>query len=137
MRARLRADGRMRDAALVCVLAYAGLRPGEALALEWQNVGDRRILVEGAVSLGAVKDTKTRQTRSVRLLAPLATELAEWRLACGRPDAKTLVFPGRGGRPWADHDWRNGANASMRRLRPRFISMDPGPTTFGTRSARC
>jgi integrase len=107
MRARLRADGRMRDATLVCVLAYAGLRPGEALALEWQNVGDRRILVEGAVSLGAVKETKTRQTRSVRLLAPLATELAEWRLACGRPDAKTLVFPGREGRPWADHDWRN------------------------------
>ena len=107
MRARLRADGRLRDATLVCVFAYAGLRPGEALALEWQNVGDRRIVVEGAVSLGSVKDTKTRQTRSVRLLAPLATDLAEWRLACGRPDGTTLVFPGREGRPWANHDWRN------------------------------
>ena len=43
----------------------------------------------------------------MRLLAPLATDLAEWRLARGRPDGATLVFPGREGRPWADHDWRN------------------------------
>jgi integrase len=107
MRARLRANGRLRDATLVCVLAYAGLRPGEALALEWQHIGERTILIEGAVALGNVKETKTRQTRSVRLLAPLATDIAEWRLACGRPDGSTLVFPGREERPWADHDWRN------------------------------
>jgi integrase len=107
MRARLRANARLRDATLVCVLAYAGLRPGEALALEWQHIGERTILIEGAVALGSVKETKTRQTRSVRLLAPLATDIAEWRLACGRPDGSTLVFPGREGQPWADHDWRN------------------------------
>jgi integrase len=107
MRARLRANGRLRDATLVCVLAYAGLRPGEALALEWQHIGERTILNEGAVALGNVKETKTRQTRSVRLVAPLATDVAEWRLACGRPDGSTFVFPGLEGRPWADHDWRN------------------------------
>ena len=92
---------------LVCVLAYAGLRPGEALALEWRHIGERTILVEGAVALGAVKETKTRQTRSVRLLAPLASDLAEWRLASGRPDERTLVFPGAEGQPWFDHAWRN------------------------------
>jgi integrase len=107
MRARLRASGRLQDATLVCILAYAGLRPGEALALEWQHIGERTILIEGAVALGSVKETKTRQTRSVRLLAPLATDIAEWRLARGRPDGSTLVFPGREGRHWADHDWRN------------------------------
>jgi integrase len=107
MRARLREKGRLRDATLVCVLAYAGLRPGEALALEWQHIGERTILIEAAVALGNVKEAKTRQTRSVRLLAPLATDLAEWRLACGRPDGETRVFPGHDGRPWADHDWRN------------------------------
>ena len=79
----------------------------EALALEWQHIGERTILIEGAVALGNVKETKTRQTPSVRLLAPLATDVAEWRLACGRPDGSTLVFPGLEGRPWADHDWRN------------------------------
>lgn len=107
MRAELRARGRLRDATLVCLLAYAGLRPGEALALEWRHLRERTILVEAAVALGSVSETKTRQTRTVQLLPPLASDLAEWRLACGRPDDRTRIFPGRDGAPWADHDWRN------------------------------
>lgn len=107
MRAELRAQNRMRDATLVCVLAYAGLRPGEALALEWRHIRDRTILVEQALALGEVKETKTGQTRTVRLLAPIATDLTEWRLASGRPDPKSLVFPGKGGKPWTDTTYRN------------------------------
>ena len=41
-----------QDATLVSVLAYAGLRPGEALALTWGDVGERTILVERSVALG-------------------------------------------------------------------------------------
>lgn len=107
MRERLRAQNRMRDATLVCVLAYAGLRPGEALALEWRHVRERTILVEQAVALGEVKETKTGQTRTVRLLAPLATDVAEWRLASGRPGPKSLVFPGPRGMSWTDTAYRN------------------------------
>jgi integrase len=107
MRATLRAQMRMRDATLVCVLAYAGLRPGEALALEWRQIRERTILVEQALALGEVKETKTGQTRTVRLLAPLATDLGEWRLACGRPDSSWLVFPGWNGEPWGDTAYRN------------------------------
>ena len=36
----------VRDATLVSVLAYAGLRPGEALALTWAHVRERTLLVE-------------------------------------------------------------------------------------------
>jgi integrase len=43
----------------------------------------------------------------VRLLAPLAADLAEWRLACGRPDDDALVFPRKDGRVWTEEDWRN------------------------------
>lgn len=107
VRVDLRARRRLRDATLVCVLAYAGLRPGEALALEWRHVRERTILVERAVSLGDVKATKTGQTRTVRLLIPLAVDLAEWRLACGMPDAGSLVFPGWNGEPWRDTSYRN------------------------------
>ncbi len=66
-------------------LAYAGLRPGEALALTWGDLGKQTIRVDKAVSLGAVKSTKNRQSRTVHLLPPLANDLAEWRLASGRP----------------------------------------------------
>jgi integrase len=98
---------RLRDATLVSVLAYAGLRPGEALALRWSDVGERTILVDRAVALGDVKGTKTGRRRSVRLFAPLAADLAEWRLARGRPDDDELVFPKKGGRVWTEQDWRN------------------------------
>jgi integrase len=101
------ARGRLRDATLVSVLAYAGLRPGEALALRWSDIGERTILVDRAVALGEVKSTKTGKRRSVRLLAPLASDLAEWRLSCGRPGEDALVFPRRDGRVWTGEDWHN------------------------------
>lgn len=107
IRRALLARGRLRDATLVSVLAYSGLRPGEALALRWSDIGERTILVDRAAALGEVKATKTGQRRSVRLLAPLAADLAEWRLARGRPDEEALVFPTRDGRVWTEEHWRN------------------------------
>jgi integrase len=102
----------MRDATLISVLAYAGLRPGEALGLRWGDIRERTILIQRSVSLGEETDTKTRQHRTVRLLAPLAADLREWRLAAGRPDDTELVFPGKDGRPWiqaAYQSWRRRA----------------------------
>ncbi len=106
MRRHLLEKKRLRDATLISVLAYAGLRPGEALALTWNHIRDHTILVEQAISFGEIKTTKTGQRRTVRLLAPLAADLNTWRLTCGRPNGDTLVFPGRTGQPWSDDAWR-------------------------------
>jgi integrase len=99
----------VRDATLVAVLAYAGLRPEEALALEWRDVTDRYVRVERAVALGEIRqdDPRKRHDRSVRLLAPLAEDLAAWRLASRPPSDRALVFPRADGTYWLDHDWRN------------------------------
>jgi integrase len=99
-----------RDATLVSVLAYAGLRPGEALALTWEHVGERTILVERSLALGELKETKTRSTRSVRLLAPLRSDLNTLRMRLGCPADGDLVFPRPDGEPWRDTDWRNWRN---------------------------
>ncbi len=96
-----------QDATLVSLLAYAGLRPSEALALTWADVGERTILVERSVALGEVKETKTRTTRSVRLLAPLSKDLKTLRMQRGRPGDEELIFPRPDGEPWRDADWRN------------------------------
>jgi integrase len=101
-------DGRLADATLVSVLAYAGLRPQEALALQWRHVRRRTLLVEQALVDGQLKGQKTnRPPRTVELLSELARDLAEWSLAGGRPGPDAYVFPASGGGPWQDHDWRN------------------------------
>jgi integrase len=109
---RMRAASSPRDATLISVLAYAGLRPGEALALQWRDIRDQTMLVERAISLGVEKDPKTAAHRTVRLLQPLATDLREWRLRSGRPGENALIFPSTSGTPWtlaAYQSWRRRA----------------------------
>ena len=102
----LRAASQPRDATLISVLAYAGLRPQEALALTWGHVRERTILVERAASLGELRDTKTRAHRTVRLLGPLVGDLALWR-GLGKPDPDAWIFPTLAGGLWTGEDWRN------------------------------
>ncbi len=89
------------DRTLVSVLAYSGVRPGEALALEDADVGVKTISVTRALKLDGPGDTKTHKGRTVSLLSSLADDLA------GIPGG--LIFPGHDGTPWtrsAYSNWR-------------------------------
>lgn len=119
-----------RDAALVSVLAYAGLRPFEALRLTWGSVQDRTLIVRST-------KTEGKSVRTVRLLGPLAADLAAWRLACGHPGDNALIFPSQTGSAWTEvayQSWRRrtfdpAAKAAGRRdatpytLRHSFASL--------------
>jgi integrase len=63
---------------LFLLLARTGLRPGEALALRWEDVdlGKRELLVERAVADGAITTTKTGHSRQVDISRELAQELS-------------------------------------------------------------
>ncbi|MBV9940947.1 MAG: site-specific integrase [Solirubrobacterales bacterium] len=111
----MRAALDVRDAALLSVLAYAGLRPGEALGLRSGDIRERTILVQRSVSLGEEADTKTRQHRTVRLLAPLAADLRSWRMAAGCPAEDQLVFPGKDGQPWTQAAYQSWRRRAFRR----------------------
>ena len=97
---------RDRDAVMVSILAYAGLRPGEMRRLRWGHVLERTLVVH------APKTRRHNPTpRSVRLLAPLAQDLRQWRLASGRPDGDELVIPALDGGEMSEsafQDWRDG-----------------------------
>jgi integrase len=89
---------RVRNAVMVSLLAYAGLRPSEDRGCRWEDVRGRTLHVVA---------TKTGRSRDVDLLAPLAQDLAEWRLLCGRPSGVELVVPTLDGDEWKRHDWQN------------------------------
>jgi integrase len=93
-----------RDATLISLLAYAGLRPwSEAVRLQWRAIGKR------TVQVWAPKTRRSRRrARTVDLFGPLAQDLAEWQLARARPSPHTLVFNGSGDEgPWSEWDVRN------------------------------
>jgi integrase len=100
------------NAALVSVLAYEGLRPGEAFALEWRDVLDergkprRRLLVQRAVSGEEISTTKSQRAREPELFRPVASELAKLYLQRGRPQRHELVFPDAEGGHLRRQNWR-------------------------------
>jgi integrase len=126
-----------RDAVLVSVLAYAGLRPGEALALTWGDLGERTILVERALALGEIKDTKTRRSRTVRLVDSLNTDLKALRLQAGVPNDEQPIIAAHTAATGRSTTGATGAGASSS-LPPKWpVSGRSGRTTCGTRSSRC
>lgn len=107
-----------RDATVISVLAYAGLRPGELRGLRWQHVGERTLLVAAE---------KTAARRSVRLLGPLRADLEDFHAAATAPADNDYLFPAIGGRAWsanAFEKWRRRVfmpaleKAGVERARP-------------------
>lgn len=100
------------NATLVSVLAYEGLRPAEAFALEWHDViGESghhraRLRVQRSLSGGKVSTTKSRRAREPELFPPVARDLGELYLAGGKPAADALVFPDARGRHLTRQNWR-------------------------------
>jgi len=92
----IRSKLNLRDAALVSLLAYTGVRPeSEGVTLTWDQIGDKSIRIDAS---------KTGRTRYIKLLAPLADDLAEWK-AMAEPIG--LVFPTSLGGAWSTDDWKN------------------------------
>lgn len=96
-----------RDATILSVLAYSGIRPGELRALRWRDFRSRTLLVNAE---------KTRRRRTVRLLAPLQADLEDWRRVSSEPDEGTLVFGGDHGEQWS-------ANAFEKWRQRRFVKL--------------
>jgi integrase len=68
-------------------LALTGFRPEEAIALQWADIKNGRIIVSRAYSQGILKETKTYETRSF----PINSQLAN--LLQNLPRTQNLVFP--------------------------------------------
>ncbi len=97
-----------RDAALVSLMGYAGLRPQEALGLAWRNVDSDFLRVEFAAKDGTLGKTKTSERRTVRpLVRFLIEDLETWRNASDNPPPEALVFMREDGEPWREQDWNN------------------------------
>lgn len=110
IREALLAKGRLGDATLVSVLAYAGLRPNEAWRLTWEDVRENTLLVRAS---------KTGTFRTVDLLAPLRADLTAWKLA-SQPNP--LVFPNAWGEAFTKTKWDNWRKRVWEKVAPEGMT---------------
>jgi integrase len=116
---------RQADACLVALMSYAGLRPGEALALTWADIGQRTLAIDKAVSLGEEAPTKTGGVRSAPLMEQLADDLLELRRARGWPEDDQLIFPNRDDGHWSPSQYNNWRNRVWKPVMDKLASGEP------------
>jgi integrase len=114
-----------QDAELFRVLAYTGMRVGEALALRWGDVdlSNRRMIVQRAHSAGVEGPTKGWQVRYVPLADPAHDALARLRVRedfTGRDD---YVFCGRLGAKLDDSALRRRYHAARKAAGLRHVKL--------------
>lgn len=129
MRRRLIDQGNVGSATLISVLAYVGIRPQDALALEWKHVGKELTVIQKNTDGRIVPGSKTGQAyrRRVNIPEPVAADLEGWRIHQGKPTAG-LIFPrAKDGMPWRRADYQNwrrrhfkatAADAGLGNLKP-------------------
>jgi integrase len=110
-----------QDALIIALLAYAGLRPQELLALTWFDVTDTHILVDKAIEpREGIKETKTNKPRTVAVRNPLRQALADYAregdLVVVRHDG--TQFNDNAWRAWTNRHWRPLMKAMHMDLRP-------------------
>lgn len=114
------------DAVFVELMAYAGLRPGEALALTWLGARDKTLAIQRTVALGEVKDrTKTGGVRTPPLVAPLAADLHALYVARGEPSKSELILPAPDGGPWSHSQYNNWRSRVWRPVMKNLAECDP------------
>lgn len=102
-----------RDVVMLFVLAFAGLRIGELLALRWMNVHDNFLVIEHSFdwsAKGYLGPVKTGKPRKVPLLPETRLALGRWHEIVKNPNRNAFVFSSSrnaGATPLGPAAWRH------------------------------
>lgn len=101
--------GDLESQTLVSVMAYAGLRPGEALALQVKHWDGESLLIEQRNSLGQILEgakSRTRSVRTVTLPKVVREDVKKW-LRSWASSPERPLFPAPDGGYWNEWRYRN------------------------------
>lgn len=117
IRNRFLGEGDVFSATLVSVLGYVGIRPQDALALRWSDVGEKltvhRKNVDGEILAGSKSGLGYRRT--VEIPAQVAKDLDFFKTQGGEAKEETALIFARGdGEPFRKTDFDNWRNRKFR-----------------------
>lgn len=94
------------SATLISVLSYIGIRPQDALALEWRDLDAGLTVNKKNIGGEVVRGSKTDEDSERRVYVPVQVraDLMNWREFI--PHAK-LIFPNRDNKPWTASNYNN------------------------------
>jgi integrase len=122
-----------RDALIISLLGYAGLRPGEIKALRFEHILENSIRIGWRVDeFGRlIKLPKNGLRRSVKLLNALAEDIRSYRDACGNPSGNSLLVHNNGNL-WTKSDWNKWV-ADRWRPACHIAGVEPVPRPYDLR----
>lgn len=123
---------RIRNATIISLLAYAGLRPGEMMALTTEQIGAKDLHITHAVSMGERSDTKTGRRRLIPIRPALRADL-EAHIKASDIGKGKLLFPSRSGDVWAETQWKNWRRKTYNRALEAVAEREQLPELAGTR----
>jgi integrase len=128
-------------ATLIAVLAYSGLRIGEALGLKWRDVDFdvHCIRVERTwTKHNAWSTPKSRRSRRAVPMTPrLETILHDAYNESGFPSPETVIFSGDGERPYDHSNVRRKFNKALNSAGLRHVRIHDLRHTFSTNMLAC
>jgi len=113
--------GSLRTETMLRAMAESGLRRGEVIGLQWDDVdiSSLRLHVRRSVSdvhgIREERTTKGKRTRRVAISGGFAERLAAWRAHSGGERAIGYVWPGRGAQPMCAHSPNQSLTRMLRR----------------------
>jgi integrase len=122
-----------RDATIVSLMGFAGLRPEEVRGLKFEDMKSNTLLVERAAdNWGQEKSTKTGESRTVRLLPEVASDVRAYHTLLGNPPADRFVLDAGAGSAWTKSDWNKWV-ADRWRPACRSAGLTPAPRRYDLR----
>jgi len=79
-----------RDALIISILAYSGLRPAEMRGLQWGDLRGSTLFIQRSVTKAGCSPTKTSAQRNVKILSALKDDLFEQCPADARDDMHVI-----------------------------------------------
>lgn len=112
-------DFRPSDKLFVNILKNTGMRPAEAMALQWSDIGDREITVRRSFEFKdnywpVVKETKTAVIRTIPVSADFVSELRQL------PKESLFIFIRKNGQPWTKTTYKRTADRILAAVNRAF-----------------
>jgi integrase len=100
-------SGEQKGRAAVALMFFAGLRPGEARGVRWEDFDGKKLMIRRSVWHTHITSPKTQSSaKPVPVIEPLATILAEVRELDGNPQSGPILR-GPSGKPLDLHNLAN------------------------------